>query len=201
MKTLILDCETTGVSNTDQVIELAYYEVDTLAQEKERTWNSIEDEIMTFRYFPSVSIHERAYAVHGLGLSMLTSYPPSASIELPESIDYIIGHNITFDKRMIGNTNPALKEQLEQAKYICTLALSKSISKFLNISYENNQLDTLAKHYYPEFSETLVTPLHSAKNDVLKTLLVLLKLVEHVPTLETFEDIYNFQTALKESKK
>lgn len=193
MSILILDTETTGISKTDQVIELAYYEASTLENEKDtRALNTLRDAISSYRYFPTVPINPHAYAVHGIGLTQLAKSPASTTLTLPKNIKYIVGHNISFDKRILLQSNPKLEAELKAAKYICTLSLAKTISKFAKTSYENHKLDTLAKHYYPEV-ESLVTPLHSASNDVLKTLLVLLKLIDHTPNLKTWDDIYNFQ--------
>ena len=212
-KTLVLDTETTGGAKADQVIELAYIELNSLKEEIEALQTCKEDNILSSgyipavlylisneRYKPSCKINPRAYDVHGISYMQLINCPKARTISLPDEIDYIIGHNISFDKRMLEQTNPDLKDKLDKVKYICTLALAKVNSKYSDIKYENHKLDTLAKHYYPEHEETLSTEFHSAQIDVLKTLLVLLAMVESFTELETYEDVWNFQQSLKNFK-
>jgi exodeoxyribonuclease X len=207
-RTIILDTETTGVTKTDQVIELGYMVLLPLKNELKSSKehlptykHTLEGLVVSERYKPSVDIHPRAYDVHGINPSSLQSKASSKSITLPEGISYIIGHNISFDKRMLIQSNENLKDSLENAKYICTLALAKAIGKFTKTDYPNNTLSGLVEHYYPDHIESFRTQFHSAKNDVVKTLLVLLKLVSHLPALETYEDIWNFQNTMSKVKK
>jgi len=209
MITLILDTETTGISKEDKVIELGYLEATTLLNELETLSEIGEDsyidalntDIVSERYFTSQPISQRAWEVHGIGMSSLYGCPKTETITIPEDTCYIIGHNISFDKRLLLQSNPELKDKLESVRYICTLALAKSISKFLNKDFENNQLNTLFTYYYPHLQEAFVTTLHNAKNDVIKTLLLLIAISKELPALETWEDIYNFQNAIKAKKK
>jgi exodeoxyribonuclease X len=205
VRVIILDTETTGVSLSDKVIELALYEAEDIEIEQLQLdctdLQTLRETIEVSRYNPRCMINTRAFEVHGIGLMDLQDCPNSNTLTLPENIVYMIGHNIeSFDRRLLIQSNPSLAETLKDTKYICTLALAKAVDKHLNIGYVNHKLDTLAAHYYPEHRETLVTELHSAKNDVLKTLLVLLKLVEHLPALKTYDDIYVFQESLKKVK-
>jgi DNA polymerase III epsilon subunit-like protein len=195
-KILVLDVESTGISNHPiyghpQIIELAYADVTDLLilsfTEEQLRAIPVSNE----RFFPSMPIHPEATKIHGIQKKDLFGCKKSETITLPE-MKYIVGHNAAFDKRCLN---------MKEVPEICTMALAKTISKQLKIKYENFKLDTLAAHYYPEVADTLVTKLHSANNDVLKTLLVLVKLVEHLPTLKTLDDVYNFQQSLKKKSK
>jgi DNA polymerase III epsilon subunit-like protein len=209
VKVIILDTETTGLTASDEVLELAYIEIDTLAVEQGTFYTdsfdfikeSINSNTAVSRYRPVCAINPYAFAVHGIGLTDLVGKPNSSTIYLPKDITYMIGQNISYDKRMLGQTNPELLKQLDSIRYICTLTLARVIDKQMGIGYENHKLDTLVKHYFPEHSETLAPKLHSAGNDVLKTYLVLLKLVEHLPAIETWDELYSFQESMSSTVK
>jgi DNA polymerase III epsilon subunit-like protein len=206
-KAIVLDCETTGVSKEDQVIELGVLNCETLKDEKLSFTRTVEEymdilleETKITRYFPSCPIHPRAFEVHGIGLSELTKSPKSTTVYI-EKVDYIVGHNIYFDRRLLLQSNPELADTLENAKYICTLGLSKNVSKYLGIEVPGHNLVDLTDHYFPEHASKLNGPIHRAKEDIVKTMLVLLKICEHFPALDTWEDLYNFQESLKATKK
>jgi exodeoxyribonuclease X len=204
MTIYILDSETTGISKNDQVIELAYLKCNSLQHEltkynkfDESKIEGIKGSVECTRYLPSCQINPHAHAVHGINRTMLIGKPLSSSLNLPNNIAYIIGHNISFDKRLLIQSNPKLAVQLEQVKYVCTLSLARLLSKHHGIRYENHQLDTLTKHYYPEYPQ-LITSTHSAKNDVIKNMLVLLKLVEHLPeSIDNWDKLFEMQENIK----
>jgi len=207
MSTYILDTETTGVSKTDQVIELATLQLGPLVEEISSlpelidfsTIENLHQCVEESRYLPTCPINPHAYAVHGISRPMLFGKPLSSSIKLPEDAIYFIGHNVKgFDKRLLGQSNLKLLQHLEDIRYICTLSLAKLISKHCGVYYEDHKLDTLTKHYYPDYAHILVTPLHSAKNDVVKNLLVLLKLVEHLPkNIDSWDRLFELQENIK----
>ena len=207
MNILVLDTETTGISKQDQVIELAYFEISLQSMIDDRGFKETEQYIVdllkrttTQRYFPSCVMNPRAYEVHGIGLLDLMGKTKSKDLEIPKNVKYIIGHNISFDKRMIGQTNKDLINQLENIKYICTLTLAKTIQKHSNLKFQDNKLDTLVEFFFPDEAKLLLTEKHSANYDVVKTFLVFLRLVELLPNLKTWDDVYNFQTSLKKVK-
>ena len=203
-KVIILDSETTGIAKTDEIIELAHTQIPTLVIEQavfnKYSFNDLKQLInnatTTTRYKPSCPINKFAYAVHGIGQSELKDSPSSSTVTIPDNITYMVGQNIAFDRRMLEQSNPDLLPQLGEVKYICTMILARIIDKQMKIGYENHKLDTLATHYFPEYVETLVPALHSAGNDVLKTYLVLFKLIEHLPAIETWDELYAFQESM-----
>ena len=92
---VFLDTETTGLDNTDQIIEIAIVE-------------GTGDVLVDLRLKPSVSIHERAEAVHGISLSDLADCPSWPDVE--DTIkSALIGrkvviYNADFDTRMMKQT-------------------------------------------------------------------------------------------------
>ena len=116
-KIAILDTETTGTDHeADQVIELAHI---TLPASPAEFMSCDTMELPHFheRYLPSVEIKLGAQAVHNIVPSDLIGCPPADLIKIDDhGIDLMIGHNIDFDWRMLGEPEVAR---------ICTLALSR----------------------------------------------------------------------------
>jgi exodeoxyribonuclease X len=213
MSVYILDCETTGINKSDQVIELAYYKCLPLEDEisylnnytKDDLFNellqSVSSLIYKKQFLPSCPINSFAQAVHGIARIQLLDKLPSYTVDVPDNIQYIIGHNISFDKRLLLQSNPKLNLKLDKVKYICTLNLARLLTKHLNIIYTNHKLDTLIEHYYPNYIDYLITPSHNAKGDVLKNFLVVLQLIKHLPNIYTWEDLYYMQEKIKEVRQ
>jgi DNA polymerase III epsilon subunit-like protein len=208
MSAVILDTETSGACTSSKVIELAYYQADSLENEKALldgesflTYVSyMQRDIVTQRYYTSHPIHPRAFEVHGIYKRDLLGKPPTETITLPP-MKYMVGHNITvFDKRLLKQSNPTLSDTLDSILYIDTLKLSKSISKFQKIDFGGHSLDNLTAYYYPEHAEQLVPTIHSAHNDVLKNLMVLIALTSHLPSINTWDDLYELQQTIGKMK-
>ncbi len=206
MSAYILDTETTGVSGTDQVIELALYKADPLFIEKEALsdnvttfMRSISEYIEVSRYRPTVPIHQRAFDVHQIGLHHLKDKPSPLSIHIPEDATYIVGHNISFDKRLLKQSNPSLSKRLDSLNYICTKDLAVKVKKYIGINYPNVQLTTLVKHHFPT-QVVLTNPIHSAGEDVLKTIMIVCKMIEYLPKLATWESLYDYLETVNSRK-
>lgn len=191
MNILVLDTETTGLTGKDEVIELAYIVIDNDLT----TLTSFNA-----RYKPSIPINPHAQAVHGIEYKELLSCFPSSKIAL-EPIDYMIGHNISFDKRLLIQSNPALTEMLEKVKYIDTKVLAKLIEKEnKDVKFLNHKLDVLIEHYFPENPFT-TNRFHDALTDCKKVLLLLDAVRKAFPALNTVEKLYDFQQLTSKAKK
>lgn len=108
MTAVIFDTETTG-SHDPQIIEAAWLRVDSPA-----TLNVIEQ--FEQRYRPTQPITLGALATHHIYDEELVDCPPHTDFKLPADVKYIIGHNIDYDWKAIGQ--PGVKR-------ICTLALAR----------------------------------------------------------------------------
>jgi len=140
----ILDTETTGLDG--EVIELAFM----------APLNSILSDgiIGSMRFKPSVPITIGAMAAHHIIEEDLKDCPPWPGKWEPEDVDYLIGHNVDFDWKMIGS--PPIKR-------ICTLALSRWMFPKL----DSHSLSAMIYHLYPLcMARDLVKNAHSAEKDV-----------------------------------
>ena len=203
MKTIVLDTETTGIGKADEVIQLAYFEINFEDIFGDR------DEVVTIakagsnkQYRPSVPIHPEAAKVNGIQYKDLLKCHASKTLtppELQEDGGFILGHNISFDRRMMLQCmNLEMQNYFDNTKFICTLELARALDKQLGIGFPNHKLDTLMRHFYPEVE---LSTMHDALDDCIKTVLVLRKLLEFIPKIESFNDLYLFKEQLKSVKK
>ena len=201
-----IDTETTGVSNHPvhlhpQVIELASIELSNELQElknfADKLTVSAFIELLTSlgtvtRYRPSMEIHKRAHEVHGIHFRDLVKCARSEDLKLPQGVSLIVGHNIQYDYRCLGKPEGIVR--------ICTLEIAKKVDKQFGLGFTNHKLDTLITYYYGDEAKDLVENSHQALNDTIKVVLLLVKLLEYTPKIETFTELYAFTEALKPKK-
>lgn len=178
---LILDTETTG-REPPEVIELAYNVLDPL-----NDWRF--DHSNLYRFKPVHGSCLGALATHHILDSELEDEPPSlqAGTRLPEGTTYIIGHNIDYDWKALGQ--PPVKR-------ICTLAMSRHLWPDL----DSHRLGSMVYHLWPhEAKEMLTVPanggfgLHSAQFDTDLCTSIFHKILEQVtPQLTTPQQVWEF---------
>jgi DNA polymerase III epsilon subunit-like protein len=191
-KVLVLDVESTGMGSKDQVIELSYIGADHLPDLLTNPTMSFEQ-----RYKPSVMINPHAFKVHNITMKDIFHKPSTHTLTLPYKVEYIIGANISFDIRLMSQSNTIL--QLGHIKLIDIQDLAKLVKKHHKIEFENVKLSYLYYFFHPE-DKVNEKPYHSAMDDVVKTGAVLQKLLTYLPGLTTIEDIYQFIQATKKVK-
>ncbi|WP_407058822.1 3'-5' exonuclease [Ralstonia syzygii subsp. celebesensis] len=94
MKAIIFDTETTGI-NEPAIIEAAWVAVNdpfTLA-----VMGEFEQ-----RYNPGKTIELGALATHHILDEEVADCPPASEFSLPPGTEYIIGHNVDYDWKVIG---------------------------------------------------------------------------------------------------
>lgn len=103
---ILLDTETTGTSNNDQIIEYAHtlFQVNTESGEIV----NILDQYSALQE-PTVPINPFAQAVHGLSLELLRGH----ALDLAHikknlrNAQFVLAHNVSFDKRFVSKLIPA----------------------------------------------------------------------------------------------
>lgn len=198
MKVIVIDTETTGVSSKDQVIQMTYIplpenivilrEAFELSQNSPKVFAEDLKNLSTTQMFkPNVPIHPKAQETHGIRYVDLLKHPPVSTLKAPEA-DVYLGHNISFDHRMLGKPD---------VKLICTMALAKQIGKKHGLDFPNHKLDDLTIHFFEKDAIAVTPEYHNAYMDCVKTLLVLLKLLEYTPGIKSWKELYNFLSLLK----
>lgn len=150
---IVFDTETTGINGELIQTGMVSFDQNDLFGETTTTGQN---------YKPSKPIEFGAMAVHHILDSDLVDCPPSSSFQLPEGVEYLIGHNIDFDWNVIGS--PA------HIKRIDTLAIARKL-------YPEGSHSLSAMVYQlldnKEQARQLVKNAHDAKADVDMTLLIL----------------------------
>jgi len=129
MSAIILDTETTD-TESPQVIELAYIQMQAPVSRD-------SDILVRRRFRPSKPISLGAMATHHIIPADLVDEPEwPGRWDLPEGVQYLVGHNIDFDWHAIGSPN---------VKRICTLALARSVWPEI----DSHRLSALMYYLYP----------------------------------------------------
>ena len=146
MTTLILDTETTDATDP-HLIEAAYI----VMQGDDEVDLRIKDTYEA-RFNPGVPSSLGALATHNILDSELSDCPPSFEFALPLDTRYIIGHNIDFDWKVIGEPD---------VKRIDTLCLVRNRYPDL----DSHKLAACLYHFMGDDAKPLVVGAHGALND------------------------------------
>jgi exodeoxyribonuclease X len=176
MSAVVLDTETTDASDEAKIIEFAVSErMDAPLQE------SAGVEVSCFRYSADRPIALGAIAAHHILDEDLVGFAPFPGWDPePLGITYIIGHQVDFDWRMLGQPN---------VRRICTLALCRSLWPLADA----HTLAAMIYHVHPyrQRAREIVRAAHNAKADVRMLLDVLLpRLLREHPTADTWEKLW-----------
>jgi exodeoxyribonuclease X len=191
-KAIILDCETSGLPPTGEACEIAFFEVqfENLLWDNNNnlTVQTLVDYCNGFSdkfhqtFMPKGEFSPKASEVNGFTKENLKGSPFISTFKFPTDVTYMIGHNIMFDWQMV--TKP-------KVKLICTKELAiKYLTKRSGAGTKGgNTLTGLIERYYPEEAATLIANAHTALQDCKLTYLILLKVLEAAPELDSFEKL------------
>jgi exodeoxyribonuclease X len=156
MVAIIFDTESTGLVEP-RLIEAAWIKVpnpNTLSAEEQ----------FLQRYSPGKPIQLGALATHHIYDEELADCPPYTEFSLPAGTEYLVGHNIDYDWKVIGEP---------QIKRICTLALTRYLWPGLD-SYSQS---AILYFFERARARELLKAAHSALQDVVNCLTILRHLV------------------------
>jgi exodeoxyribonuclease X len=198
MQVFIADTETTGLVDP-QACEIGWLHVqDTLAEFKQ----AVVDNPVTFlsdnsyflsvyeqRFRPTKPIELQASKITGIYMKDVIKCPSITTFEFPKSVKYMIGHNIAYDHRVFGKPD---------VKLICTKELAQLVFP-KDKGLKSHKLTTIIEWLYPEDGATLVANAHGAVLDCKLVYLVLLKVLEKLPQVETWEQLASLCSQGKKS--
>jgi exodeoxyribonuclease X len=181
MRVIILDTETTGLKNA-RPVEVAYIDVSRLLTHPMiiRGFDIIFEYRQLFN--PMQPIEFGAMATHHITNSDVVDCELYTSLVLPESVEYMIGHNIDFDWQIIQSCGVQ-----PEPKRICTLAMSR----YLYPEIDSHKLTAMLYALDYDFARENATSAHSALDDVWMTLR-LLELLLPLTKATNFEELYQF---------
>lgn len=157
MTAYIFDSETTGLIEP-QLVEAAWLKLGAI------TGLPVTDQFLA-RYKPDKPIELGALATSHILDEVLADCPPYTDFAMPIDTDYIIGHNVDYDWRVIGQPN---------IKRICTQALSRNLWPGAD---SHSQSAMIYLHYRSEAS-TLLRNAHAALDDVKNCRRLLAKIID-----------------------
>lgn len=204
-KVLILDTETTGLTNHPthghpQIIELStiefplHYNLQKLPSWmahddiKNKFLNSDNHPIYNELFNPSMDIHPEATAIHGKTKRDLLLCRRSELAKLPSDAKYLVGHNVKYDYRCLGKPEGYL--------LIDTLDICKLIRKYTphNLKAESNKLDDLLIALNPsKFQQFTNEGFHRSLDDCFKCLLLIEIILKFMPNITHWDDLYSMQ--------
>lgn len=157
MTAYIFDSETTGL-NEPHLIEAAWLKL------KDISSLTVTADFLQ-RYKPGKPIELSALATSHILDEELDGCEPYNTFTLPEDVEYLIGHNVDYDWRVIGEPD---------VKRICTRALS---SKLWPAADSHTQSAMIYLHYRTE-AAGLLRNAHAALDDVKNCRLLLVKILD-----------------------
>lgn len=200
MRVIILDTETTGLPPKGEACEIAYiptFGFELVRQDSlylsDKEWLKLQlenglptlgsDDIFYQQYMPKGDFHPKASECNGFTKEKLAGSPCISTFVFPTDVTYMIGHNIMFDYDIL--------KKPKGVKLICTKELAvKYLTKTSGAGTKGiNTLTGLIERYYPEEAQELNTKAHSALQDCKLCYLILLKVLEAAPELDSFEKL------------
>jgi len=157
MTAYIFDSETTGL-NDPHLVEAAWLKLSSTSS------IAVTDSFLQ-RYKPGKPIELSALATSHILDEELEGFAPHTSFKLPVDTEYLIGHNIDYDWRVIGQPN---------VKRICTRALS---GRLWPDADSHTQSAMIYLHYRNE-ATALLRNAHAALDDVKNCRLLLVKILD-----------------------
>jgi exodeoxyribonuclease X len=159
MVAIIGDTESTGL-NDPRVIEAAWIRV------PDPSTLNVEETFFQ-RYNPGKPIELGALATHHIYDEELADCPPYTDFALPADTEYLIGYNIDYDWKVIGQPN---------VKRICVMALCRHLFPGLDSYSQSAMLYFLERRD----ARVLLKGAHSAAADIQNCRLILLHLVPRI---------------------
>lgn len=171
MTAIILDTETTGL-DAPEVVALAHT---TLLESPTNLSCGIGAQF----FKPSKPISLGALATHHIIDEDLADAPPwLGRWTPPEGAEYLIGHNVDFDWKAIGQPHVAR---------ICTLALSRHILPDI----DSHSLGALTYYFRGRIAgRELLRNAHDAAQDVHLCMLALIELLKLMPSMASWHQVW-----------
>lgn len=162
MKVIVFDTETTGI-DSPELIEAAFL---VLAGPPRAAAIASSFE---HRYKPSKPISYGAMATHHIIDEDLADCPPASNFALPSNVEYLVGHNVDFDWKVIGSPN---------IKRIDTLALCRDLWP----QVDSHKQSAMLYFFDRATARAKTKDAHSALQDVHNCLEVLNRILAVLPT-------------------
>lgn len=172
MTVIIFDTETTGI-NEPAVVEAAWIQIHD-------PYSLAVMESFAQRYNPGKPIELGALATHHILDEEVADCPPASEFSLPAGTKYLIGHNVDYDWKVIGEPD---------VKRICTLALCRHLFP----EADSHTQSAMIYLFERDSARQRLRNAHSAMDDVMNCRVVLdyaLNKLGGVTNETTWEEIW-----------
>ena len=174
MSAIIFDTETTGLDEP-VIVEAAHVRVNSLAP---FDFDYGAGDSQCARFCPGKPISLGAMATHHIVDEDVADAPPASSYRLPPGIEYVIGHNIDFDMKAIGEP-PGIKR-------ICTLALCRKLWP----QADSHTLTAMLYLLDRPRARREARSAHSAEQDCIFCAVILGQILVLLPDVASFDDLW-----------
>lgn len=168
---IILDTETTGLSDFDKIVEISLLELIDGIKTGRR---------LHFFFNPKIKISAKAIMVHNITNEKIKN-APLFSEKAEEIIKFIgnatiIAHNASFDRRMLNNELVSCGWEIyPQKRFIDTLEIARYL-----YPGESNSQDALCARYKIDNHNRVTTGIHSAYEDTIQLYFIYKNLIEEL---------------------
>ena len=137
MTTYILDTETTGIIEPHMteaaysIVEINNGKVTVLQKPRAKRFNPLKD------------ISLGSMAISHICDEDVANEPPHTDFRLPNSVEYLIGHNIDFDMDVLKNAG---------VTHIPSLICTNAMANFLLPTLESHKLVSLLYHFHRDIA-------------------------------------------------
>lgn len=175
IQAVILDTETTGLVEP-ALVEAAWIAVDS------PQGLLICDEF-SGRFNPGKPITFGAMATHHITNEDVASCPPPSEFSLPDGVQYIVGHNVDFDWRLIGEP---------KVKRICTLAFCRKLWPD-----DSHTLGAMLYRLKGPMARDALRAVHSARADAYICRMILSEILSKIGEPATWEELWTLCEAAR----
>jgi exodeoxyribonuclease X len=176
---IIFDTETTGLEGSE-LIESAWIPIDINGK-------TIPPGGQVSRWRPSKPISLGALATHHIMDEDLADCPPASEFQLPDGVEYLIGHNIDFDWKVIGSPPIKRIDICAMCRHLWPEADSHSQSAMLYFLERSTARDKL-------------TGAHSAGVDAVNCKQILQHVLRKAGPFSTFDDLWQASELMRVPK-
>lgn len=177
-KAMILDTETSGRANPE-IIENGYLLFPELTG-AHLLATPFEERVQRHKPLNGIEFWV-SKNVHGIYMSDVIKEPvfnlETFLKEIPDSVEYLIGHNISYDWRVLGKP--------DKWKRICTVKLARLLWPDL----KSHKLSLLIQEFFPDIGTQLTKNAHGAIVDCKLCMLIIDYAMQEFE-INTWEDLY-----------
>lgn len=174
--TLIFDTETTGLKDPEPV-EIGYIRLGELTQYPEGLIGPTHETYQE-RFSTSKPIEAGATKIHKITNACVAGKPHWDSFTFPPGVQYLVGHVITFDAKVMG---------YPEFKYICTRDLAKRLWPEL----PNYKLTTIIETKFPAIGKRLTKDAHGALVDCKLCLLIIHQAMQEFEGIDSWQALHD----------